>query len=728
MADQRGDKKGEGRFDNIVKILLYRDEKINISACRVVCIVFGIICGIFVPVNIIANNTSMVIANMVISTIMFINLFVINKTKKVDFAVPTLTIMFELIVIYYLYSGSMEGFSILWMLLVPTFAFYMLPFKTGFITSLIAEGIFIAVFWTPLGVYFYTYTTTFRIRFPILFMVDIIMSVLIKYQLNKNVIQNKELMEQSIYYKEKAESASRAKSDFLASMSHEIRTPINSILGMNEMILRESREDDTIMFATDIERAGNILLQLVNEILDFSKIESGNIKVVEDEYDLSALLGDVLQLTEPRARKKDIRLIIDVDENVPDRLFGDDVKIRQIVTNLMTNAIKYTDEGGEVNLIVRYSDIVDNTIMLNIAVKDNGRGIKEEDRQKLFNAFQRLDENVNKSIEGTGLGLAISYSYAEIMGGTLQVESEYGVGSSFFTQIPQKVAGIRTIGKFEKNYRNYHITKKDYVQKFTAPDAHILVVDDNEMNLQVVRNLLKKTEVKTDLCRSGQKALVYLENYSYDLMLLDHMMPDMDGIETLRRVRLRYSDEKLPVIALTANAISGARKMYLEKGFQEYLTKPIKGEDLERLVMRFLPPEKVHYVEENADEADKPGEEGEKDSGESGDILYINMKHALEYAGDDQEFVAVNRELFVSAVPETMDELDKAGITGNLESFAVNVHALKNNLFTIGADNLANEAKRLELESKSGNEELISSSWPVFRDNVNKLLEIISKA
>ncbi|MBQ9503956.1 MAG: response regulator [Lachnospiraceae bacterium] len=716
------DKKEENQVLKNWKILFNKDEEINITSCRMVCVIFAIICGLFVPINFYAGSPNMAVANGIICIVMLVNLIGIIKLNTVKYATPTLVVLMVVVTIYYLYSGTTEGFSILWIVLVPAFAIYMMPFHYGILTSGLAELIFILGLWTPLGNGAYQYSETFKARFPILFFADIVMSVLIKYQLNKSAIEQKELTEKSIYYKEQAESANRAKSDFLASMSHEIRTPINSILGMNEMILRESQEEDTLMFATDIERAGNILLSLVNEILDFSKIESGNVQVIEDEYSLSSLLGDVLQLTEPRARKKDINIVIDVDENTPDQLFGDDVKIRQIATNLMTNAIKYTDAGGEVRLIVGHSVQAGGNIFLNISVKDNGRGIKEEDREILFNAFQRLDENVNRAVEGTGLGLAISYSYAQIMGGTLEVESEYGVGSCFYTKLPQKVRGTKTIGKFEKDYRNYHVRKKEYVQAFTAPDAHILVVDDNEMNLQVVKNLLKKTEVKTDLCNSGSKALVFLENYTYDVILLDHMMPEMDGIETLKRIRERISADVLPAIALTANAISGARQMYLNSGFQEYLTKPIKSEDLEQMLIRFLPESKVHLTGGVRENREVTEEAVSAQNDDSSDILYIDERHAMEYAGDDVEFLAMNREFFLSSVPETQKQLSDSFAAEDFKGYGIAAHALKNNLFTLGADRLAEEAKRMELACKGHNFSYVRENRQAFEDNLGRLI------
>ncbi len=393
---------------------------------------------------------------------------------------------------------------------------------------------------------------------------------------------------------QRARARSEAKSSFLANMSHEIRTPINAILGMNEMILRTSHDREVLSYAGDIERAGKSLLSLINNILDFSKIEAGNMELVNIQYDLSTLINDVVHLFRERMKGKGLAFHIDVDESLPDKLFGDEVRIRQILTNLLNNALKYTDEG-DVTLSCGCESKTDSSVRLEFKITDTGRGIREEDIGKLFEKFQRLDEEKNSTIEGSGLGLAITSRLLHMMEGEIAVESKYGEGSSFRVVIPQKVLDSSPVGNLEERYLNEEAERRQYQVSFIARDARLLVVDDTAINIKVIRGLLRRTLIRIDEADSGLKCLDLARNNAYDLVLLDYKMPEMDGIETLHHLREIPGCEygKLPVIALTANALSGSRENFLSEGFDDYLSKPVESSSLEAVIRAHLPKDKI---------------------------------------------------------------------------------------------------------------------------------------
>ncbi len=391
-----------------------------------------------------------------------------------------------------------------------------------------------------------------------------------------------------------ANAANRSKSIFLANMSHEIRTPINAILGFDEMILRESNEDITKEYAANIKSSGQTLLALVNQILDFSKIESGKLEIVTVDYDMSALLNDMLDMIEFRASEKGLNIRYEVGSDIPSILHGDDIRLREVFTNLLTNAVKYT-EAGSVTLSVFKVSSDGSNVRLHVSVRDTGRGIKEKDKAHLWESFQRLDEKHNRGIEGTGLGLAITRKYIELMGGNLDIESTYGQGSEFWFDIDQGIVDPTPIGDFDNNRRSFHRQVEVYSEGFEAPDAHILVVDDVKLNQIVVKGLLKNSGINIDTADSGAETIKKMRMNQYDIVFLDHMMPEMDGMETLTRLK---SDpgidlKSVPVIALTANAISGVQKMYKDHGFADYLSKPIDPEQLEKMILAYLPKDKV---------------------------------------------------------------------------------------------------------------------------------------
>ena len=395
-----------------------------------------------------------------------------------------------------------------------------------------------------------------------------------------------------------ADKANQAKSDFLANMSHEIRTPINAILGMNEMILRDSEDETVLSYSEIVMQAGKTLLGLVNDILDFSKIEAGKIDIVPVQYDLSLVINDLVNMIKPRAEDKGLTLELDFDRKLPRGLFGDEVRIKQVITNILTNAVKYTEKGS-VTFRIGFDDldVFPEQIMLNVSVKDTGIGIKPEDMPKLFSEFERIEEKRNRNIEGTGLGMSITWRLLDLMGSRLMVDSTYGVGSTFSFSLKQRVINRNELGD---SYNAYQNKRKKYETRFTAPEARILVIDDTEMNLMVFKSLLKKTFIQIDTACSGDEGLKYTAGDKYDIVFIDHMMPGKDGIETLHDLKGSGEgpNKATPAICLTANAISGAREKYLSEGFDDYITKPIDPTALEEIILKYLPRERVNELQQ----------------------------------------------------------------------------------------------------------------------------------
>ena len=391
----------------------------------------------------------------------------------------------------------------------------------------------------------------------------------------------------------RALEASNAKSDFLSAMSHEIRTPINTILGMNEMISRESKDLVILGYSRDVEKAGHLLLNLINDVLDFSKIEAGNFELDEKEYSIQDLAATSGEMLEKRASDKNLRIALDVDPGMPTGLIGDEGKIEQILINLITNAVKYTNEG-----YIRISvtgDYTDKGYDLELSVSDTGIGIHPEDLDHIFDSFTRVDLRKNRHIEGTGLGLAITKKLCEGMGGTIKVSSRYGEGSVFTVTIPQKIGDPTFVGAVKINKKTQKAKRKRYEPSFTAPLAHVLIVDDNEMNLEVFVSLLKNTKVKMDKASGGKEAHELSLKSKYDVIFMDHMMPTPDGIETLHMIREDESNpnKDTPIIALTANAVSGSMEMYLNAGFNGYLSKPVDPLELEEVVRKHISEELI---------------------------------------------------------------------------------------------------------------------------------------
>lgn len=386
--------------------------------------------------------------------------------------------------------------------------------------------------------------------------------------------------------------ANEAKSQFLANMSHEIRTPINGILGMDSMLLKECQDEGLREYAKNIQSAGQSLLSIINDILDISKIESGKLEIIPTRYELFSILNDCYNLTKVKIEEKPITLHMKINENIPAKLYGDEVRIRQVMNNFLSNSAKYTHEGS-ITFGVDYEEKSEGEIWLIITVSDTGIGIKEEDLEKLFASFTRIEEKRNRNIEGTGLGLSLTKNLVDLMQGEITVKSIYEEGSCFTAKIPQKIIDKTPMGDFDKRYRQYIHQSEEQAISLYAPDAKILVVDDVPMNLIVVKGLLKATKIQIDTAKNGANCLELVQKNRYDIIFLDHLMPEMDGIETLQNMKLleENPNRNTPVIMLTANAIVGAKEEYMEAGFTDYLTKPVQETLLHEMIMKYLPKE-----------------------------------------------------------------------------------------------------------------------------------------
>ena len=401
--------------------------------------------------------------------------------------------------------------------------------------------------------------------------------------------------------KDAANASNKAKSNFLANMSHEIRTPMNAIIGMDEMILREAKDTKIRKYATDIQSAGRTLLSIINDILDLSKIESGKMELIPVEYDFSSVLNDIVNMTMKKAEDKGLKYNLDVEPGIPSVLYGDEIRIRQIILNIVNNGIKYT-EHGEINIHIAF-DRAKSKLICHVA--DTGMGIKTEDLEKLFSSFQRLDETKNRNIEGTGLGLNITKQLIDMMGGNIYVESEYGKGSVFKAEVIQKVVDDTPINNYNEHLKNAQIEKEIFKPKLIAPTARILIVDDNEMNLEVISELMKETRIQITTASSGSECLDILKGNTFDLILLDQMMPGLSGIQTLEKMRDDHIADGTPVVVLTADAIVGARDSYIKEGFSDYLSKPVMYSELENILFKYIDPGKILSEEEIAREESK---------------------------------------------------------------------------------------------------------------------------
>lgn len=496
---------------------------------------------------------------------------------------------------------------------------------------------------------------------------------------------------------QEAEAANMAKSSFLANMSHEIRTPINAILGMNEMILREEKDPAIRGYAGNIQASGNSLLSIVSDVLDISKIESGKLEIIPVDYEVNSLISDCCNMAAGRAKAKELELLVECADNVPMKLCGDETHIRQIIMNLLTNAVKYT-EKGTVKLIVSGS-FNDGGFVLKVDVSDTGIGIAEENLPQLFTQFQRFDLQRNRNIEGTGLGLSIVKRLCDLMSGTITARSVLGSGSTFTVELPQKVVDSTPCGGVNLNYSAG--AEHEYHHSFEAPEAKILAVDDLPVNLLVIANLLKETRIKIDTAGSGRECLDKCSQQKYDLILMDHMMPEMDGVLTFEKLHGDKSSPNFetPVIMLTANTLAGMREQYMDVGFADYVSKPVRGAKLEEAIRRNLPEYLIKPASpEIPAEAVSTEPSGFADI--CGAVPELNVNAALQYCCGSAELL--NDLLHDFTENDHFSDLKAAFEEKRWEDYRRHAHSLKSTSLMIGLTGLSERARASELALKGG--------------------------
>ena len=803
-------------FADLVRDAEDTDEKTMVLCTMMLCCA----CMLMFVVNIITNSTVMIAITGALAVWSILNSIVYKKIRNMTLLSVNILSVILVMMMYFVISGGEDGFSIVWLLMVPPLGIFFFKLLYGGSFSIILGLLTTIYLWSPLHELGYPYSDTYLLRFPIVYTIELLVCIYINYTI---LLYRK----RQVTLLEMAHQASSTKSDFLANMSHEIRTPLNAVVGMCELVLRERDISETVRdYCFNIQNSGRSLLSIINDILDFSKIESGKMELINEPFNITSTVNDVINMAITRKGSKPIEIIVNCDPNIPVGLIGDELRIRQVMINLVTNAMKFTEKGCVAVKISKTKH--DYGINLSFSVSDTGIGISEENLENLFNSFQQINTKKNRAVEGTGLGLAISRKFIKSMGGFINVSSVSGEGSEFKFVIPLKVsdpspcitlknsdeiraacfidmtkfdvprvekeytklinemaeyfnADITMMRSFselekaaaEKNFTHIFAAREEYAEystffgriaektkvviiqerinsidipenmkciykpfymlniasvfnnenlmgninerrntsiRFTAPKARVLIVDDNAINLKVAVGLMRPYHMQILTADSGPEAISLLRSKDFDIVFMDHMMPEMDGIEATKIIRSMEGDyyKKLPVIALTANAVNGVRDVYIAEGLNDFIAKPIELSALDRVLKTWLPKEYIQAPDNNSEytgqrrrKTDIPPEEN------SPQTELFSTETGIFYTGGDAEAYREILEMYVRKAQEKHDQIQTLFDEKSWKNYIIEVHALKSSSLTIGSKKLSALAKELEFAGKAGNFSLI---------------------
>ena len=662
-----------------------------------------------------------------------------KRTWLMHVAINIQCVVYWVTFTFFIYTGGTEGTSIFLIFVAVPVVFYFFNLFYGIYFCSIFFIIMTVYMNSPLHENGYRFPASYYSRMPMMYLAIVIMCAIAQYEIVKAKIKQDSALEE-------ARHASEAKTDFLANTSHEIRTPINAVLGMNEMILRETakaeRLDDSDAagfrdafkkiktYSGNVDSAGSNLLSIINDILDFTKIEEGKMDIIEVRYQLSSVLNDVSNMIYFKAKEKDLEFVTDIEKTLPDDLYGDVVRVRQVMTNILTNAVKYTDKGSVLlKMYGRNSDrVVDGkeVVDLVIEVTDTGIGISDENIGRLFGKFERFDLEKNSTKEGTGLGLAITKMLVDMMGGDIAVTSKYGEGSTFIVTLPQIVMSREPVGNFKEKFEKSFGKRPDYHESFRAPSAKILIVDDTRMNLIVATEFLKDTKIGIDTAGGGKESVELALRNKYDMILMDQRMPEMDGAEALANIKAHKEGPNIdtPVICLTADAVVGARERYLSKGFNDYLTKPIDSTSLEAMLKKYLPESKVIIV--------RGGEEIKKEDGKDNELALlkaegIDTERGVANCGGERSFYMEMLSEYISDAAGKIEKMERHLEKGDLKEYGVIIHSVKSTSATIGIMDISAKALLLENAANEGDENFITLEHPKFVERYDNIVSLIKK-